>query len=297
MENKCEACHKTYSTKQNLAMHYSRQPLCKIWIDNINPDIKEVVESKINTKKDDKDTRCPACKKSFSNVSNVNKHIENNLTCKKWIAYQDLKTHSRLFKEEYILFDKEIKPCNEVQYIEEHGNSVLPGKIAYKSGANSIEESFEAPKHKLCHIIWNVFLIDKETKVTQEILDENNIKYIIGILPDETIYNEKVKVNVAHSIMKYAGQNMTLDTRRFDEECKKIEEYRERRENVFVFCNNGYQRSIPFLCHYLIKHHRNEVPNVERAIDIILPQVDKENFAKLRRRFIQQVEELFSFNS
>lgn len=33
-------------------------------------------------------------------------------------------------------------------------------------------------------------------------------------------------------------------------------------------------------------HHADEVPNVEKAIDIILPQVDKAHYATLRDKYI-----------
>jgi hypothetical protein len=43
--------------------------------------------------------------------------------------------------------------------------------------------------------------------------------------------------------------------------------------NVLVFCNNGYQRSIPFLVYYLTNYHSDEVPSIEKAVELILSQL------------------------
>jgi len=152
---------------------------------------------------------------------------------------------------------------------------------------------FEAPgEDKYTHIIWNVFLIDKETEINEKVVEENKLGYVIAILPDEKEYDERVKVDIDHCIMKYEGHEPYLDYEVFDKQCEKIEEYRKQRKNIFVFCNNGYQRSIPFLCYYLTKYHDDEVPNVEKAIDIILPQVDPDNYSKIRNNVIENVNTL-----
>jgi hypothetical protein len=71
--------------------------------------------------------------------------------------------------------------------------------------------------------------------------------------------------------MKYNNNSTFLDINEFNKQYLKIKEYRKDRNNIFIYYNNGYKKSIPFLCYYLIKFHKNEVTNVERAIDIILP--------------------------
>lgn len=250
MEHICKACGRSYSTKQNLNQHFSRQPLCEIWMNEsiFNSKLVEYVDKHIDEEKIHM-KECKYCNKKFASKSNLNKHMNTNVICKKWEKYMELKP---------------------------------------------LYEHFEPPKYKLCHIIWNVFLIDKEFEVTQEIIDENKIGYILALLPDKKIYDEKIKINVAHNIIEYQGHNMdNMDFELFDKECQKIEEYRKERKNIFVFCNNGYQRSIPFLCHYLVNHHNDEVPTIEKAIDIILPQVDKENYSKLRDKYIENMNKLF----
>ena len=246
----CKACGRTYTTKQNLTLHFNRQPLCQRWLNTkiLETKLIEYIDENYEEEKSH-NTTCEFCSKSFSNKGNLNLHMKTNKICKKWEKYHQLKP---------------------------------------------LYEKFTAPKYKLCHIIWNVFLIDKEFKLTQEIIDENNIGYIIALLPDEQIYYDKVDVNVPHHILKYKDHTPLLDIEDFDKQCEKIEEYRKERKNIFVFCNNGYQRSIPFLCHYLINHHNDEVPTVEKAIDIILPQVDKDNYSTLRNKYIENMEKLFN---
>ena len=69
----------------------------------------------------------------------------------------------------------------------------------------------------------------------------------------------------------------------FVEECYNIiKELQINRENTLIFCNNGYQRSLPFICNYLITHHNDEVPNLDRALDIVLSQADKTNFSNIK---------------
>jgi hypothetical protein len=66
----------------------------------------------------------------------------------------------------------------------------------------------------------------------------------------------------------------------------------DTRGSVLVFCNSGYQRSIPFLTYYLTTRHPTEAPTVAHAIDLILPQVDREGYAASRTDWISNVERL-----
>ena len=59
-----------------------------------------------------------------------------------------------------------------------------------------------------------------------------------------------------------------------------------------MYCNSGYQRSIPFLCYYLLKYHSNEAPNIEKAIELILPQIDRANYAQTKEKYIESMTTL-----
>ena len=257
----CDACSKSYSSKYNLSKHHKRQPLCVDWI-KLQPGIKDYIDDKFQLPIDedalDRETKCGICNTIFANVGNLNRHLDTSTICSKWSLYRDLEPlHTYIRKPE-------------------------------------LEESlFFAPKHKLCHIIWNLFLIDKELKDIPEIITENNIKYIIGILPDQATYDKTFPPGIDHHIMLYDDHSTNLNITEFDEQCQKIEEYRSQRANIFICCNSGYQRSIPFLCYYLIKYHPEEVPNIAKAIDLILPQVDKQNYATLKEQYVMSTEMLF----
>ncbi len=264
---KCDACNKVYSTSYNLKKHLTRQPLCEKWI-TLQPGLKDFIDYKIslqsqnNDENKEENTTCLTCNIKFSNVGNLNRHLSTSVICSKWDLYNDL------------------KPING-----------FIGKLY---------SEFDAPKYSLNHIIWNVFLIDKEyakKPEMKEILKENNAKYIIAILPkndSDSINTCLMDLQTDTTVMYYDGHDTYIDKNLFDVECKKIEEYRSRRENVFVFCNNGYQRSLPFLTYYLTKHHSDEVPNIERAIDIILPQVDKKEFEYNRDNYIEEMKRLLN---
>lgn len=253
---KCEACNKVYSTPYNLKKHWKRQPLCEKWI-TLQPGLKDFIDYKVSLQtNDDKEenTTCMACKIMFANVGNLNRHLATSIICSKWDLYNDLKPINGFIGKSY--------------------------------------SEFESPKYSLNHIIWNVFLIDKEFAKKPEmkdIIQENNAKYVIAILPHEDDPGWLKELGVDVACLHYDGHNTFIDKAGFDVQCKKIEEYRARRENVFVFCNNGYQRSIPFLTYYLTEHHKDEVPDVQRAIDIILPQVDKTNYSNVRDKYIQDM--------
>lgn len=299
---KCEACDKHYSSEYNLKKHKQRQPLCEDWLKMV-PGIKDYIDDKFKLPMTDIDkihinTKCFICNTIFANVGNLNRHLDTNIICSKWSMYKDL--------EPLVTY---IGNKDNISYIPIISEFIKNGSTLYtdsdlrndiNKNENDIDsnkyEIFVSPKYSLCHIIWNIFLIDKEFASIQDmktIIEENNIKYIIAILPDEEIYNEKIKIPICHTIMKYSDHIMSLDTDLFDIECNKIEEYRKDRGNIFVFCNNGYQRSIPFLCYYLLKFHNNEAPTIERAIDLILPQVDKANYTSMREKYIENMTLLF----
>jgi hypothetical protein len=157
------------------------------------------------------------------------------------------------------------------------------------------------------HIIWNVLLADRElfavaqaqeNKTSDVVLRENRVALVVAIVPDEAAYKAALPAqdtDCETEIMAYGDTHDTrLDLARYDAVCQRIEALRARRQNVLVFCNSGYQRSMPFLCRYMVAHHADEVPTVERALDIILPQVSKQEYAARRDAHIQNVEALFA---
>ena len=137
------------------------------------------------------------------------------------------------------------------------------------------------PKIDFYHIIWNLFLTDRDSDLSLDDLTSNNIHLVVTIMPPERFdeYRQKLlsdykKIEVYN--MFYNGHNMTLTEEMIDDYelvCNKLLSLQQRRRNAIICCNNGYQRSLPFLCYYLTKYHNDEVPNYTKALDIILPQV------------------------
>ena len=246
----CKACQKVYSTPYNLNKHWKRQPMCKSWI-SLEPGLKDFVDHKIELQADcqqdnqEPNTTCMTCNTVFANVGNLNRHLLNSVICNKWDVY------------------------NELEPIQ-----------GYLGRAYS---EFDAPEHYLHHIMRNVYLIDKEfttRRDLKQILEENNVKYAVSILPHELGRNAYFECDYQN--MPYVGHDMNIDIEQFDKQCENIEEYRARGENVVVYCNNGYQRSVAFLTYYLVKHHNDRVTSIENAIDIILPIVDAHNYSHIR---------------
>lgn len=280
----CGACNKVFSSKYSLAKHHKRQPTCTRWLD-LTPGIKDYVDYKYNlpmSATDEGNLSCFICGTKFANLGNRNRHMEQNVMCSKWAKYKDIESlHSY------------------AQGTSLAKSPFTEGDICGQPVSESNNDVHVVPKHRLCHIIWNVFLVDKAFLVAattadelRGILDENDVKYIVAIFPDADTYVGAVGVDVEHAIMTYDGHDVGLDFAAFDVQCAKIEEYRYRRENVFVACNSGFQRSIPFLCYYLMKTHPDEVPSIEQAIDLVLPQVDRENYAATRQAQIDGVRQL-----
>jgi hypothetical protein len=108
------------------------------------------------------------------------------------------------------------------------------------------------PPTQTYHIIWNLLLADKQMKLTQEVLDAEKIAHIVAILPRESDFlalNGEVP-SFPYTVLEYGDHHDTVIDKAKFEECGAFIDTMAKREghrNVLVFCNNGYQRSIPFL--------------------------------------------------
>ncbi len=140
------------------------------------------------------------------------------------------------------------------------------------------------PPSKTYHIIWNLLLADKQLELTPEALAADNIQHIVAILPSQSEF-EKLNTQIPDcpfTVLEYGYEHTVNINREQFQECGKMIDSMARapgRHNILIFCNNGYQRSIPFLVYYLTKFHPDEVPTVSRAVEIILSQVDRANYA------------------
>jgi hypothetical protein len=97
-------------------------------------------------------------------------------------------------------------------------------------------------------------------KLTPAVLESEKICHIIAILPNTTDF---LKLNTdissfSFTVLEYGDQhNTNIDKKQFQECGLFIDSMAKKtgHRNVLVFCNNGYQRSIPFLVYYLTQHH------------------------------------------
>jgi len=160
------------------------------------------------------------------------------------------------------------------------------------------------PNHDLIHIIWNVLLTDKTVKLTPDLISNNNIEHIIAILPNKEVYQElNASLGTSHTVIEYGDNHSEIIPKEivdiYQTESQKINQYASQstatKKNVLVYCNNGYQRSLPFLCYYLVKEHSNEAPNLEKALDLILPQVDREAYLNQKELYLENIKSLDIF--
>lgn len=273
----CKACNKLYI---DLTDHHVRTKLCKDWIELLEGDttdksfdsklgarIQSIHSPSFNTIQTT--NQCKSCNKMFSNVGNLNKHISNNIICQKWKEYHKLQKRN-------------------------------PFKLDLDCDKTILQEFPYRKFIDIHHIIWNVFLTDKQSSLTEDDIKETNIKRVIMIFPEK--YSKDFSKDSSKEIPEFIKglpcdvldykYDDSQDYTKFDSICEKIETYRKERQNILVLCYNGYQRSIPFLCYYLTTFHKDEIPDNSRALDIILSQVDKSNYPNNKEIYLKMIDTL-----
>lgn len=161
--------------------------------------------------------------------------------------------------------------------------------------------TFEAPPpSKVYHIIWNILLADKQFPLSTQSLQENQIGHVVAILPSREEFEKLAGKDIPATVIEYGDKHEPcIDRASYQAVGQFIDNLaraskNESERNVLVFCNNGYQRSIPFLVYYLTTFHIDECPSISRAIDLILPQVDKQNYMSLRQKTIDDITNILS---
>lgn len=217
--------------------------------------------------------QCLSCSRKYQNIGELDAHLNRQPICRYGI------------RNNYNLISK--ANLDQLEGMEDN-------KI-------SNYDKYKECKDKLIHIIWNILLVDKTTKITSELIQNNNVGYILAILPNEQIYIENMQevLNVNHHIIEYGDKHdVEIDEKTLDqyiEQGQIMDNFAKgTRRNVIIFCNNGYQRSLPFICYYLIKFHPDEVPNLDKALDIILPQIDKNLYSE-KSKYLENLERLNIF--
>lgn len=150
------------------------------------------------------------------------------------------------------------------------------------------------PIKRTHHIVWNLLLTSKDVPLSPTLIEDEQIGHILAILPWKAEYLELNKeVDVPYSVLEYYDiHEPVIDKEAFEKACTIINELAikgGKKRNVLVFCNNGYQRSLPFLVYYLTKFHKDEFPSIDTAVDLILSQLDRTNFMTLRDETTKKV--------
>jgi hypothetical protein len=322
----CEACQKTYVNAYNLRQHHERQPLCARWIGESNDKLKDYIDKEFSlpTTDGEKDNErsklyCGVCQTLFTSAGNLNRHIKDNVICQKWLRYNGLQPLCTYINDKPRIYSDYMKASAF------SSNDAVEDLKGYPATGESTEETvnstFEAPAYKLIHVLWNLFLVDKEFVARPnfaEVLEAENVKLMIAILPknkddrrtsdgssiDDVLNQlkcgcgltiEELEYEHGHTNREdlltplYRGGKKIGTEHKWNSICRRIEDHRSRRENVFVFCNSGHQRSVPFLVHFFTEFHKEEAPTVERAVDLILPSIDRENYANVRQSYIDNL--------
>ena len=300
--NNCKACTKSFSDFVGLKAHLKRTKLCRDWMELLtNPTIlppepksefvptaalrnstcfeidsfdNKLVE-KIQQTYESSDLiepmvwefQCVSCHKIFSTKSNLNKHVKRTLICQKWEKYHSIQT-----RQDY----SKVGSYNSL-------------KVSRKISA------FEAlPAIPMHHIVWNLYLTDKDSIVDYK---KHKIDLVVCLMPESEFLEYSKK-----------SQNTKFVNLEYNEHTKQsinIEEYKligieltklqEERKNTLIVCNNGYQRSLPFLCYYLVNEHNDEYPTIESVLDLVLSQLDPQNYLSLKPGYITSIKQLNLF--
>ena len=232
---------------------------------------------------------CISCSKKFTTQSNLNRHKRISIICEKWAAHLPKKSEEiSSQKDPYNINNLSETKSIDDYYKPNEKNEVLLNTIKYTIN--------EPSKDNLIHVIWNLFLCDKYQKIDQELIDRNGIGYIITILPYESDYltyipdklttdNPKLSWedkdtdnSLPHYTIEYLDTHEdTIDQKLltiYQDQSNKIEEVRKQKNrNIIIFCNNGYQRSVPFICYYLLKYHPEEYSSLINVLQLVLGKV------------------------
>lgn len=299
---KCIACEKIYTT-EDIENHYKRSPLCKSWENYIeNGDVyASIINDMCEIIKETKEEefKC-VCGNFYETKGGYQKHLRTHKECMKKNYYNQLKNKEEKNKSESTslnlintYFDKELGKL---------GSNIFDNIIDKPVGSNNYEVQYPFPENTknnfdIFHIIWNLYLSDKESiknDMFENTLFDLKINYIILIFPEEYNLNIKDKSIKIDTLIYEKNSNIIskIEYKKYNECYDLMERYQKERKNILIICNSGYQRSIPFICKYLITRHQDEVPDLERAINICLSQLDKTNFMNIKNSTITNLKTL-----
>ena len=137
-------------------------------------------------------------------------------------------------------------------------------------------------------ILPNLFLTNKQSSLTPDIINRNAIWHVIAILSHTEDYLKLSTAipNVSFTVIEY-GNKPALQTAEFYRISRMI---LDPDKNTLVF-HNGCMQSMPFLVYYLMQFHG--VLSIQQAVDNILAQITKTYCNVLRHIMIDSMKHIF----
>eukprot|EP00798_Chlamydomonas_sp_ICE-L_P000260 gene260-4014_t len=215
--SQCSACGKSYSNDANLRKHIRRQPLCAKWNAMKQSGSKSFVDDQmwgeVNKTQTEIDMEivteivCPTCGEKYSNMGNLNRHLNASVVCRKWIVYNDVNgieqyiskwaNPSAMVDPSTSLVDLSTSLVDpSTSLVEEHDKplsssspspTIAPSPPLLQTVPYGVPFPPPAASEKgMLHIIWNLFLTDRESAGQNlvEMVDSNGVQLIIAMLPD-----------------------------------------------------------------------------------------------------------------
>lgn len=303
---KCLACEKTYNIDIN--EHYNRNPTCENWVNMLNGKdyYAKSIQKLLKSSKDIYSNTCDICSKSYKSRNSFLKHCREHPECKKTKWYNEIK------KGAHCESDHDGVRWMDFEESMHNNNNEHPINFSYSNKAEKqfslCEKINKTQSVKLHNIIWNIYLTDKSyINDLKDGININNIKYLICILPNKTsisINREIVDEMNGNIDYLYYGNNHSsiISNKTLYQFNKCYDKLQKNKQNTLILCNAGYQRSIPFICYYLLNRYSDEIPCLEKAVELCLTKINKQNVnimkdltvSTLRKLMDEELNPIFS---
>ena len=145
-------------------------------------------------------------------------------------------------------------------------------RVTYAVELSSFEPFVK--KQLFYQVFEGIYLTDKAAPFTYADLQKEKIGHILAILPNnDELTSLFEKFGVIPYTVFYYGDDHTpnISQEDFNKFANTIEGLARQSEhtNLLVFCNNGYQRSLPFLVYYYLRMNPSHCDGIQEAIDWI----------------------------
>jgi hypothetical protein len=242
----CASCGKTYASRDSVTQHLERMPLCKVRAIYSYPKVQQDSGDELGTRAGaaPADTTCQTCFISFGTTAELDAHLESCPACDAWDLYQpveDFRPHPAYFPRGLDLRPS-AKPAGK------------PEKFPF--------------------IFQRLFVLDKHQG--SHLLSPLERKLVIAIVPSQEAAATPCPEDTL--VLPYDDHTPTIDFAQYDAAAAAINDHLRKPLHVagpvYVYCNSGYQRTVPFLTHYLTRwSFGNEKYTLEEALKNVLKKL------------------------